>query len=335
VTTKKKPAPKPDDYVSYGYSSALAAAVPEIAALLKKAVAGKWDVQRFTDGLQNTGWWKEHSDSAKQALALQKQNPAEYAQQYKAATAHVTQIAAQMGVTLSAAQIANQATIDMWQGLNDSTLQANIGGMYTGTPAAGTGAGGSAVQLNAQINQLASQYGVPVTQGWVNTMIKQALSTGTGIEGATAALSSMAQSTYPGLAQQIAAGQTVQQIAQPYMASMAQTLEIPDGSLTLKDPTIQKALQATQMQQPKSSTGSTPPAGATPLPTLGSATGAAKANTDSAATSATPAISPGMMPLYQFQDMLRQDPRWQNTDNAKQSAFGMLHQIGADLGFAT
>lgn len=39
------------------------------------------------------------------------------------------------------------------------------------------------------------------------------------------------------------------------------------------------------------------------------------------------------MPLWQFNQMLKQDPRWQKTDNAKNAAYDTLAQIGKDWGF--
>jgi hypothetical protein len=365
VTTKKaKPKPKaPDNYVSYGFNAAVVAAIPELAPILKQAVAEGWDPQRFTDKIMTTDWWKQHSSTARQMMVLQAQDPSEYKQQVDAAVAHVQQIAAQMGVTLTAEQVQNHAIADLWQGMNDSTLQSQIGALYTGQPTT-VGAGGSAVQLNQQIRQLADQYGVPVTDAWVNDHIRQALSTGNGAEGATADLQSMAASTYPALAQQILAGHTTTQIAQPYMAAMAQTLEIDPASITLKDPTIMKALQMPMPQtgstsSTKGSGGSSTPAapgapasggpggsamkaplntiqGGSQVATLGSATGAAANNAaNSSAVAGSGGVGQSMMPLYQFTNMLRQDPRWQQTDNAKQTAYGMLHQLGQDMGFAS
>lgn len=315
MTAKKAATPaKPDDYVSYGYSAALAAAVPEIKTLLAKAAAGKWDVQRFQDALQTTSWWKANSDTAKQMVTLQKQDPAQYNQQYTQAQAHVKQIAASMGVTLSAAQIANQATVDLWQGQDDATVQSQLGALYTGPAAAGSGTGGTAVSLTSQIQQLAQSYGVPVTGTWVNGMVKTALTNGTGVEGAQAALTGMAQTTYPSLAQQLAAGQTTEQIAQPYIAAMSNTLELPDSGITLNDPTIQKALQQVQLQPAK-------PAGASaPAPGAG------------ASAAAQP---PALMPMWQFNQQLKADPRWQQTDNAKGQAYSMLHSLGQSFGFAS
>lgn len=330
MTTKapaKKPAAKapakPDDYVSYSYSAALGAAVPEVGALLKQAAAGKWDVQRFQDALQKTQWWAKNSDTAKQMITLQKQDPAQYAQQLKAAQAHVTQMAAGLGVTLTAAQASSQATVDLWQGLDDATVQSQLGALYKTAPTAG---GGTAVSLNAQIKQLAASYGVPVTQSWIDGQVRSALSTGTGAEGATSALTQMAVSVYPALAQQLQAGQTTEDIAQPYIAAMSQTLEVPETSITLQDQTIKKVLQGVPPAPTPAKAGSAATPSASPA---GSATSA------SAPATAAPAIPPTAVPLWQFQQQLKADPRWQQTDNAKSTAFSLVHQLGTTWGFAS
>lgn len=338
MTTKTPAKPAaPDDYVSYSYSAALGAAVPEIGALLKQAAAGKWDVQRFQDALQKTKWWAANSDTAKQMIALQKQDPAQYNQQYIAAERHVSQMAQSLGITITTDQIKQQATVDMWQGLDDATVQSQIAALYKTAPT--NGSGGTAVSLNAQIKQLAASYGVPVTQTWLDGQVRQALTAGTGAEGATAALTQMAVSVYPALAAQLQAGQTTEDIAQPYIAAMSQTLEIPETSITLQDQTIKKVLQGVPPTTPvKTGTPAAPLGGATPgkpAMAVGSNTGALTPGASAAAPAAPPAIPATAVPLWQFQDQLRADPRWQQTDNARSTAYSLVHQLGTDWGFAS
>lgn len=331
---------------SYSFVDDLAASVPELKALIAKATSGKWTAQRFADAVQTTQWWRTNSDTAKQMIDLEKVDPAQYQQQYKQAQAHVEQMAASLGITMTAAQIATQATTDLWQGQDDATLQQQIGQLYTTVP--GGSAGGTAVQLNAQIKALAANYGVPVTQSWIDSQVKASLTTGNGTEGATAALTQIASSTYPGLAAQLQAGMTVHDIAQPYMAAMSQILEIPETSITLQDQTIQKALQAvpptsgSSSGTPKATGGSAKSTGGTtgpitvaPPPVRGGSDMSSRLGAPGASTPATPAQAPGVVPLWQFQQQLRQDPRWQNTDNAKQSAFSMLHTLGNSWGFSS
>jgi hypothetical protein len=41
------------------------------------------------------------------------------------------------------------------------------------------------------------------------------------------------------------------------------------------------------------------------------------------------------MTLFDFQKQLKNDPRWGNTDNAKQTAYGLMHSLGQAFGFAS
>lgn len=291
------------DQATYTFVDDLAKSVPELQHLLTTASAAKWDAQRFADAVQATGWWRKNSDTAKQMIQLQAVDPAQYTQTVTNAQAHVRQVAASLGVNLTDAQVKSQATADLYQGLDDATLQQQLGILYKG-PAAG-GAGGHSVTLDQQIGQMAASYGVPVTQSWIDGEVRGALSTGNGIEGAQKQIMQMAKSTYPGLAQQIDAGMTTAQVAQPYIAQMAQTLEIPDTQIQLTDRTIQQALQGTQL----------PPAGG-----AGGAGGGA---------------APQPVLLSDFQKQLKNDPRWGKTDNARDTAYGLLHSLGQSWGFSS
>lgn len=301
----------PEPYISYGYVQDLANAVPDIKKLLKQATKENWSPEKFTDELRDTDWWKQNSDSAKKMLELEKADPAEYKQQLAQAQTHVKQIAAQLGVSLTGAQIKSQATADLYQGLDDTTLQQNIGALFSEVPTSG---GGQSVQMAMQLKQAASAYGLPVTQQWIDGHIRQMLSTGTGLEGATQDLINQAKSAYPSLMAQLDAGQTVQDIAQPFMAQMAQTLEIDPSQINLQDATIQRALKGQTTLQTPSAAGGGNSAGGLKQPTL------------------TPS---GPMTLFDFQNQLRNDPRWQRTENAKQTAYSMLHSLGRTFGFAS
>lgn len=309
---------KPDTYTSYGYVTALADSVPEIKALLDKAKKAKWDVQRFTDALQTTHWWKKYSDSAKQMVALRASDPAEYKQRMAQAEAHVKQMSAQMGVSLTGKQIKAQATADLFQALDDTTLAMNIGSLYTTMPQSG---GGTAVQYEQQLKQMAASYGLPVTQQWLDSHIKQSLMTGTGLEGAQTDLVNQAKSAYPTLAKLIDSGQTVQQIAQPYVAQMAQTLELDPSTINLSDPKIQQALTG-QVQAPN-------------ISGLPHGVEAFRAQNPTGPKGAAGSTDPQPMTLYDFQKQLKNDPRWGRTDNAKQTAYGLVHAIGQMWGFAS
>ena len=101
-----------------------------------------------------------------------------------------------------------------------------------------------------------------------------------------------AASKYAAFKDQILGGQTVRNIASSYITSMANTLELDPNSVDLQNPAIQKAL-----------TG------------FADKTGAPVAQT-----------------LWDFTKQLKDDPRWQYTQNAKadmaSAGMGVLRSFG-------
>lgn len=313
--------------------SGLFTTVPELQTVLNQAVAGQWTTDRFEQAIDATTWYRSNAATVRTQLALQSSDPATYQQNLNQAGQHVLILAGQMGINMSFSQALSYAQSALFGNLSDEALRSDIGQTYSAQNPNGATTG-DAAQLQQQIQAMAADYGVPVTQTQVNTWIQGGLGddqTATEtLAGVQQSLMNQAATAYPPIAQQIMAGQTVKDIAQPYIAQMAQTLEIPDTNITLQDPTIQKALSNPTLTPPgKTTAGSTPP-----TPTLGSAAAStATPSTSVAGSSATPGDT--SMPLWQFTNQLRLDPRWQQTDNAKQSAYSMTASLGKEFGFST
>jgi hypothetical protein len=302
-------------YQSYGYVATLANSVPDIKKTLNMAIAGNWSVARFQDQLQTTNWWKHNSDTAKKMIALSKADPAEFNQQVNNASKHVMAMAKQLGVAISASWAHTFAIQDLYQGLDDDAISAAIAANYHPEFLA-SGVGGRSVDLTNQTKALGLQYGVRLSDGWVASEVRKALIGQNGIEGIQQAVEDLAVSYYPTLATQLKGGQTTMQIAQPYMSQMSNLLEVPEGNISLGDPTIQKALNG-QLPAADTPTGTPAQGGTGAKPTAATAAGK------------TPTT------LYDFSNALRSDPRWDKTDNAKASAYTMLHQLGQTFGFAS
>lgn len=108
-------------------------------------------------------------------------------------------------------------------------------------------------------------------------------------------LKAQAKALYPGLAKMIDAGVTVEDVAQQYKQAMAQILEVDVASIDLrKDPHLRKALTF------KDSSGKGEPA---------------------------------PMALYEFERMLRNDPRWMKTSNARSQLSAVTNKVMQDFGF--
>ena len=279
-----------------GQLSGVIQAVPELKGLLDKAIASGQPTEDFVNAVQNSKWYRTHSDTFRSVFSLRYSDPAEFSREKNQMVSRVKTTAASLGVHLNGTQALNLAEYAFYNGLDDTAIQQHVAGYYT---ISGGNPSGTAATTLEQLRQLSAQYGVPVTNDWLQVMTKAILAGTQNIDGARENIINHATSLYPALTQQLKAGQTTQDVAQPYIAQMSQTLEIPDGQITLNDPTIKRALQ----YRPVDPTGK--------------------------------AGDPQLQPLWQFENNLRQDPRWDQTNNAKQEAYGMLHQLGQSFGFAS
>ena len=101
-----------------------------------------------------------------------------------------------------------------------------------------------------------------------------------------------AASAFPQLADKIKSGIDLKTLADPYIQSMSNILEIPYSAVDLFDPKIRGALAYT-----------------------------------------LPDGKVGTKSIYDFEKELRQDPRWQYTNNAKEAVAGSVTKVLRDFGF--
>lgn len=101
-----------------------------------------------------------------------------------------------------------------------------------------------------------------------------------------------AAAAFPALADKIKQGIDVKTLADPYIQSMSNILEIPDTGIDLFDPKIRSAMAFT-----------------------------------------LPDGKIGTKSIYDFEKELRQDPRWQYTNNARSQASSVATTVLKDFGF--
>ena len=152
---------------------------------------------------------------------------------------------------------------------------------------------GEAADTIANLKKTAASYGVVYNDDWFNQSASNILKGGIDDSTILADITRQAKERYPTLAKQIDAGYNVQQIASPYIMSMANILELDQNAINLNDQYIQQAL-----------TGR---------------------NTDN---------DPVTKPLWQFEQELKQDPRWRYTKNAQQDLMGTARKVLQDFGLA-
>jgi hypothetical protein len=126
------------------------------------------------------------------------------------------------------------------------------------------------------------QYGLSLTAEAAANLGQMAYLGDTSTEAIDENLRNEAVKLFPAFKDRIMNGESVLSIASPYIGAVQRILEIPEGSLDLEDPTIRKAMM-----------GRTTTTG------------------DKTTTSVTP--------LWEFEQGLYKDSRWQYTSNARQN----------------
>jgi len=271
----------------------LLTAIPELKHLLDIAIKTDQPINDFINAINNSHWYRSHSQTVRNNLAMQFSDPATWAANNKLAFAHVGLLADQVGVRLSHAQqvyLTHQYQLGAW---DDQLLQQHLGSFYK-TAEKPTGL---AAQYYQTLAQVYGDYGVPYNFATLQHRVQQLVAGNTTPDTYKQQAIATAKSIYSGIANQIDAGNSVRQIADPYIQTKANLLEVAPGSISFaNDPSIKQALQGLTMPDGKVDR-----------------------------TQATP--------IWQFEQQVRTDPRWQYTNNAKDAMSTALVHIGSDFGF--
>lgn len=273
----------------YGYVEALADHIPELGKLLDKAVAEGWTIAKWSAEVRDTNWFKTISDAERKFLVTQYGDPATAGQMWHTAQIKVQQVAGGIGANIDWTTINDFAYGIMAKGWTDEQLRMELSSYINiGRDKVG-GVAGETIQ---KLRQYGYQMGVTVDDDWAERQARAVVGGTSTVEDGMSFIRTLAKGIFTNWKDQIDSGQTVQDLASPYMKSMVTLLELPPGSVSLKDPTIQKALQAKDPQ-----TG---------------------ANT--------------VKPIWQFENELREDDRWKQTKNAQDSIMQVAHQVLSDFG---
>lgn len=290
----------------YGWSTAVLNSNPELAKLFKGAIDGKWNQSRFVAALRGTGWYKQHSESVRQGTVLQKADPAEYKSRIQQAAANISAMYYQMtGRKMGGPTAAHLGQQAFMLGLNDAQVQDLVKRTVSSAALLKSGSvGGTLGDAQKQIQQAANDLGIDVSHTYVMNAMNNIAWGNTDVTAEVGKLRKMSASRYPQYADQVNAGGTIKDVADQYKQLMAKTLEIPDQAININDRHIQAAL------------------------TYKPATPAEGAN-----NSGHKPTAPTGMPLWQFEQQLKNDPRWLKTKSAQDSVMAGARQVLTDMGF--
>lgn len=276
----------------YGYVESLFDAVPELKKKFDQAVKGGWSTEKFQAAIRDTHWWKTHSQSERDYLTKTYGDPASAKQAYKQAYTHVQQLAATLGMQPNDAtkKLLNAMAYNVAaRGWTDDQLRFELGKKVYFDGDNWNGQGGEEQQ---KLHDYAYSMGVTMSGTWYASSSRNIIRGAGSEQEYLSAIRKQAKSLFPQWSKQIDGGQTVADIANPYLTTMSQILELPGGSINLFDPLIKKALQ---FKDPKTGEGTA-------------------------------------KPLWQFENELRSDPRWNKTQNAQDSMMQVAHKVLSDFG---
>lgn len=269
---------------SFGYSLAFFQSNPELQSLLDRATSQNYTPDRFVAELQNTTWFRVNGESARKMAALKSSDPATYAQYLSKVQSQISSQAGQMGVQMSTSDLAELTGLALQFSWDQNQIQQALGSKVISGSA--SLAGGNAAALETQYRQILDDYGITVSDDTVGSWVRDGVLGRLTADSVRAYAAMNASSRYAGLADRIKAGETVKQIADPYIQAHAKLLEVNPATLSISDASIQKALQATDSQG-----------------------------------------KPAPMTLWQYEQALRQDPRWMRTKNAQDELMGSARSI--------
>ncbi len=282
-----------EDAEQYGFVEGLFDAVPELKKLFNKAVKGKWAPQKFQAEMRNTRWWKTHGQAEREYLTLRYGDPATARLKMAQALVQVKQEAAQLGIKITGgmSRAFNGAAYNVVaKGWSADDLKYYLGKFvqfdHSKLP------GGEAGDVIEELLQYSYAMGIKNTDKWYLTQARSIVRGTLTVQDAQSGIRKQAMGMFPAWQKQLEMGQTVADLASPYMQSMSQLLEIPPGSINLYDPSIRKALQ---VKDPKTGKNS-------------------------------------FQPLWAFENTIREDPRWAKTKNAQDSTMQNAHQVLSDFG---
>lgn len=277
---------------SYGWAYGFMNSNPELKKLFGQAVDETWSQSKFQAELRDTEWWKNTSETRRQAQITQKTDPATWNAQLDAAVIQVRQLAAEIGAAIPESKLTKIAKNMIETGMDENQLRYAIG-EYVNFTKDGT-LKGEAAMHEYTIKEYAYNMGIKLSDQAVKDQAQRVVRKVATTQDFESQIRESAKSMFPGYSEALDAGSTVRDIAGPYIQMMSSELQVPDTSIDVMDPIIKKALNGLDAKG-----------------------------------------KPAGVNLYDFQQQLRNDPRWKKTQGAQDTTMAASLKVLRDMGLAS
>lgn len=230
----------------YGFALAFMESNPELLGLFNQAVKGTWSADRFVAKLRNTDWFQNHSANVRNAILQQTSDPATWEANVNQMYATVRDAYGGMFGTagMNGTQLRAWAETATRMGWSEAQLMDRIVRATNVQKTLRSDAlGGTAAQVNASIDSLSAAYGVKYSKEWKARQVSRVLRGDDTAEGLQQRIVDRAMRQYGAFADRLAAGETVMDVADPYVQQMADLLEMNPADININSKMIQKALR--------------------------------------------------------------------------------------------
>ena len=279
---------------NYGYSVAFFKQDKSLWNLINKSVASQFTPSEFQAQLKNTSWYKRYSEPYRLWSAQERIDPASAAAKMHQTKVRLIQMGQQLGVHVDPKRLAQMAwRVNAYAWTDQEIAAAMAGEMKFDPKKVGKYYGGMAVN-EAKIKEQAAAYGVTVDDKTAFNLMHQLVGQEVTEESVTAWFKKLAKSKYAGLADDIDAGMTVAEYADPFVQAQARLLELDPADVHLNDKHIQSALQNKDLK--------------------------------------TGAYAPKNM--FDFEKQIKSDARWTKTKNGRDELMEGAQQVLSDWGLS-
>jgi hypothetical protein len=231
---------------NYGFALAFLNSNPELKQLFNKAVAQTWAPDKFVAQLRNTKWFKNHSATVRNAILQETSDPATFQASLDQMASTVRDTYGSMFGTagMDDKRIDKWARLAVRMGWSQSELVDRISSTVNYEKMLKKDAlGGTAAETKAQLDALAKNYGVKLGRDWKARQLASIMSGDDTLAGVQTKVQEMAMREYKAFADRIAAGETVMEIADPYISKYSELLEQNPNAVGVDNDLIQRAMK--------------------------------------------------------------------------------------------
>jgi hypothetical protein len=279
---------------SYGLSSALINSSGELKKLFNQAVSGSWSPARFQAALKNSNWWKTQSDSLRKYITLKFTDPATWTQNRKAAMYKLNQIAVQVGM---GNQIRTNGTPTQ---LLDSAMYYSLAQGWSDERMKDWF--GARVDLNGDF------VGGEAGEVWDKLHELTYLN---GVKFSSTWMKNNTRSVITGKSTVETLEAYIRKTAAGRYSAFGDQIKAGQNVMDLAAPYIKSLSQLLEVPE-------------TDVDLFNSHV--------SRAMTAKGGTDGSQMPLWQFENEVREDPLWRKTNNARESMMTVAHQVAKDFG---